>query len=189
MITVAIVDDHPAVRMGLIALIQREPGFVLALSAGDADEARVKLGKHPVDVVLADFQLPAGDGIALCRALKSERACRAALLYSAFADGRLGIAARVAGLDGVVGKGVAADVLFEGLRQVARGRQRFPEFAAAQMREASTLIDVEDQPMLGMLLGGTREAEVGAVLGLSPGAVGQRVERMVAALKPRAVPG
>lgn len=187
MISVAIVDDHPAVRTGLAALVRREPGFVLSLNAPDGPEASGELERHSADIALADFQLPSIDGITLCRRLKHVGACRYAVLYSAFAGGWLAIAARVAGLDGVVSKGVPAESLFEALRVVAKGGQSFPELGPRQMREAGELIDPEDQPLLGMLLTGVRETEVGSVLGLSPDEVSVRVERMLAALKPRAL--
>ena len=187
MISVAIVDDHPAVRMGLGALVRREPGFSLSLNAPDGPEATEELAKHPADIALADFQLPSGDGISLCRRLKQLGSCRAAVLYSAFAGDWLAIAARVGGLDGVVSKGVPAEALFEALRVVAKGGHSFPELGPAQMREASQLIDPDDQPLLGMLLGGTVETEAGPVLGLSGDLVTDRVDRMLAALKPRAL--
>jgi DNA-binding NarL/FixJ family response regulator len=187
MISVAIVDDHPAVRTGLAALVRREPGFVLALNAADAPEAGAELERHPADVAVADFQLPGGDGISLCRRLKQLGVCRAALLYSAFAGEWLSLAARVAGLDGVVSKGEPAAMLFEALRVVAKGGRSFPELSTSHVREAGELIDPDDQPILGMLLSGTIEGEIGPVLGLSPDAVTVRVDRMLAALKPRAL--
>jgi DNA-binding NarL/FixJ family response regulator len=186
MISVAIVDDHPAVRTGLAALVRREPGFVLSLNAPDAEKAAEELDRHPADITVADFQLPTGDGLSLCRELKRRGDCRAAVLYSAFANDWLAIAARVAGLDGVVSKGVPASVLFEALRAVGRGGQCFPDVSVGQLREASELVEPDYQPILGMLLGGTPEREVAGVLGMSQDEVGIRVERILAALKPRA---
>ncbi len=187
MISIAIVDDHPAVRTGLAALIRREPSFALVVSAGYAAEARSGVEAHPVEVVLADFHLPDLDGISLCRSLKASGHCRAALLYSAFAGDWLAIAARIGGLDGLVGKGVAAGEVFDALRRAAAGVPSFPELSPAQMRAASDLIEPDDQPMLGMLMGGASEAEIGPVLKLSPQAVSIRVDRMLAALRPRAL--
>jgi two-component system, NarL family, response regulator DevR len=86
-----------------------------------------------------------------------------------------------------VSKGVPAEDLFEALRVVAKGGQSFPQLGPRQLREASELVDPEDQPILGMLLSGTREPEVGPVLGLSGEEVTTRVDRMLAALRPRAV--
>jgi len=187
MISVAIVDDHPAVRMGLAALVRREPGFILSINAPDGPEVSGELARHSADIALADFQLPSIDGITLCRRLKQLGGCRSAVLYSAFAGGWLALAARVGGLDGVVSKGVPAEDLFEALRVVAKGGQSFPQLGPRQLREASELVDPEDQPILGMLLSGTREPEVGPVLGLSGEEVTTRVDRMLAALRPRAV--
>jgi DNA-binding NarL/FixJ family response regulator len=186
MISVAIVDDHPAIRLGLAALVRREPGFVLALNAADGPDATEQLERHPIDIAVADFQLPSGDGIALCRRLKERGHCRAAVLYSAFANGWLTIAARVGGLDGVVSKGVPASDLFEALRLVGKGCQSFAETPVAELRQASQLVEPEDQPVLGMLLNGTPEREIGSLLGVSADAVHLRVERMLALLKPRA---
>ncbi|HEY7630738.1 MAG TPA: response regulator transcription factor [Thermoleophilaceae bacterium] len=186
MISVAIVDDHPAIRLGLAALVRREPGFVLALNASDGPEATAELERHPIDIAVADFQLPSGDGLALCRRLKKAGYCRAAVLYSAFANEWLTIAARVGGLDGVVNKGVPASDLFEALRLVGKGCQSFADTAVNDLRQASELVEPEDQPVLGMLLNGTAEQDIGSLLGVSAEAVQLRVERMLAVLKPRA---
>ena len=65
-----IVEDHPAMRQSLIALVQNEVDFAICGEAGSAEEAINGLnGKEP-DLVLVDISLPGQDGIALIRKLR-----------------------------------------------------------------------------------------------------------------------
>jgi DNA-binding NarL/FixJ family response regulator len=185
-ISVALVDDHPAIQAGLAALFNREPGFGVIVRAGSAGAAIDALCSRTVDIAVADYHLPDRDGLALCRELKRRECCRYAVLYSAFADARLAIASSIAGVDGLVSKGVAAAALFDALRLVARGHAAFPQIPAALLKQAGEVIEPEDLPILGMRIEGTPEHEVAPVLGVTQRELDRRVERMLAALKPRA---
>jgi DNA-binding NarL/FixJ family response regulator len=96
------VDDHPAVRAGLASVLRGEPGMVVVGAAGRPAEAVTKVTLTSPDVVLVDYQLPDYDGLVLCQQLKSLPEPPAVLVYSAYADGSLAIAAMVAGAEGVL---------------------------------------------------------------------------------------
>ena len=185
MIQTTIVDDHPAVRAGLAALVAREPGFILAADVGTAAEALGAVQRLSMDLVIADYHLVDGDGIALCRTLKRRHACRHAVLYSAFADERLAVAAAVAGLDGVIHKGVPAPALFDRLREVVRGRGGLPAISPATLAVVSEALPPEHAPIVGMRIDGASEPEVADALRISLADAEQRIEQIVAQLKPR----
>src|SRR5689334_17205420 len=71
-IRVAVVDDHAAIRLGLTAAIDAQPGMVCAGVAADADEAHPLLHRTRPDVVVLDYHLPRVDGLELCRRIKSD---------------------------------------------------------------------------------------------------------------------
>ena len=60
---ILLVDDHEVVRLGLKALIGRQPSFEVIGEAGTADEAVEKARVHKPDVTVMDIRLPGKSGI------------------------------------------------------------------------------------------------------------------------------
>lgn len=72
MIRVLIVDDHPVVRSGLVAVLGGEPGLELVGAAASGEEALDLAAALQPDVVLCDLRLGEGlDGVGVTRALRS----------------------------------------------------------------------------------------------------------------------
>ena len=61
---IMLVDDHEVVRLGLKALLGRNPRFEVVAEAGTADEALARARVHKPDVVVMDVRLPGRSGIA-----------------------------------------------------------------------------------------------------------------------------
>lgn len=183
MIRILFVDDHPALRAGLEAVLRSEPGLVpVGAASGDAD-VWAKLEATRPDVVLLDYHLPGADGVALCRRIKRIMPPPAVVLYSAYADAKLAIPAVLAGADGLVHKSAPAPELFDALRRAARGEAALPPVGREQLDDATSKIDPEDLPILGMLVEGTDRAEIPATLGIEPQEFAQRLDRMIGALR------
>lgn len=183
MIRVLAVDDHPALRAGLVTVLLKEPGIVPLPPVSTGAEALDELRDRP-DVLLADYHLPDVDGISLCRQVKQQPDAPRVLLYSAHAQPSLALAALLAGVDGVLNKGVAADALFEAIRIVAGGGSVFPERSVEHIRAAVGELDVEDRPIVAMVADGARLDEVAEVVGLEPKQLDRRLDRIIDGLKP-----
>ena len=183
MIRLIIVDDHPALRAGLSAVLRAEPGLVPLGSATNAAELEPLLARTHPDVVVLDYHLPGEDGLQICRRLKRMLPAPSVLLYSAYADGSLAIPAVLAGADGLVHKGAPAQELYDAIRSVARGATVLPPVTREQLEEASSRLDTEDLPILGMLLDGTPGPEIASTLKLDGQTYAARVERMIARLR------
>ncbi len=126
MIRIALVDDHPALRAGLEAVLRSEPGIEPVGAAASREEILPLLHRTRPDVVLLDYHLPGADGLTVCREIKQDLLAPRVLLYSAYASSELVISARLAGADGVLNKGVPAFELFDALRRVSRGERVGP---------------------------------------------------------------
>ncbi len=183
MIRILFVDDHPALRAGLEAVLRSEPGLVPVGSASGDPDIWKKLEATRPDVVLLDYHLPGTDGVALCRRIKRVMPPPAVVLYSAYADAKLAIPALLAGADGLVHKSAPAPELFDALRRASRGESALPPIGREQLDEATARIDAEDLPILGMLVEGTDRAEIPATLGLEPSEFANRLDRMIGALR------
>ncbi|MGO2859688.1 MAG: response regulator [Brevibacterium sp.] len=62
-ITVAIADDHQLVRAGFASLLDSEDDISVTVQASGGEELVEKVRATPVDVVLMDIRMPAGDGL------------------------------------------------------------------------------------------------------------------------------
>jgi len=175
-IRVLVVDDHPAVRTGLLAMLADEPGIEpvgAAASAGDAHD-RWRAREQGPDVVLVDYHLPDEDGLSLCLWLKSHDPAPAVVIYSAFADDALGLPATVAGADALVAKSTDPAEIGEVIRAVAAGRRRLPVVSTSVDRDLGARLAPEDLPILGMLRHGVPAPEVAATLGIDRGELATR---------------
>ena len=188
MIKVALVDDHPAVRAGLHALLRREPGLTpVAVPVLDELAPRDVLAAEP-DVALVDGQLAAGTGLGLCFEMSRLAAAPPVVLYSAYVDEEFAIAARVAGAAGVLNKSEPLERLLNTLRVAARGAAQFPPLAPRALRHCADLLEPEDLPFLSMLAYGTTRWETAQTLGVSRGELEGRLARVVATLERCLVP-
>ena len=183
MIRLLIVDDHPAMRAGLTAVLRAEPGMVPLASASSAEDLEPAVHRTRPDVVLLDYHLPGADGLRLCRRLKRQAPAPAVLLYSAYADASLVIPAVLAGADGLLNKSAPAPVLFDALRSVARGERVVPPISRALLAAASERLDAEQLPILAMMVDGTPADEVAETLRLAPGELSRALDEMLDRLR------
>jgi DNA-binding NarL/FixJ family response regulator len=179
MIRMLVVDDHAAVRAGLIGLLRREPGLVPLGAVGSVGEALREARSLEPQVALIDFQLPDGDGLTLCRELKLLPKPPRVVIYSAFARPALAVAATLAGADGLVDKGVEVDDLFDAIRAVGRGEQALPALEPEMVARCTARLDPDDVSIFGMLMSGTTRAGVAEVLSSDEQTVEDRLRAML----------
>lgn len=183
MISVLIVDDHPALQAGLMAVLRSEPGIVPIATAQGEEDLWPALRRSRPDVVLLDYHLPPSDGLVLCRQIKRTMPPPAVLLFSAYADAKLVVPARLAGADGVVSKAAPAPELYDAIRTVAAGGEVMPPIERQLLSEASARLDPEDLPILGMVLDGTTHADIAETLQLEPDVLRARLDAMISRLR------
>jgi DNA-binding NarL/FixJ family response regulator len=171
---VLVVDDHPAVRLGVLQLLDDQPDFDAVDAACAAEEARSLAECEPIDVAVVDYQLGSRSGLWLTRMLKQLEPAPGVLMYSAYCDGPLMAACVVAGADGLVSKGGAGAELCHAVRAVARGQSRLPVVPPALAGAMRRRLGAEEQAIFGMLLAGIHPSEIAITLGLSEHALDTR---------------
>jgi DNA-binding NarL/FixJ family response regulator len=183
MIRLLIVDDHPAMRAGLTAVLRAEPGIVPLGAASSEEDLSAMMARTRPDVVLLDYHLPGADGLKLCRRLKRTVPAPAVLLYSAYADSAMVVPAILAGADGLMNKSAPAPELFDALRAVARGDRVLPPVPRALLESAGARVETADLPILAMMIDGTPLPEVAETLRTDPREISRRLDTMIERLR------
>ncbi len=120
-ITVFLLDDHEVVRRGVAGLLEAEPDLEVVGEAGTAAEALRLVGETRPDVAVLDVRLDDGNGIEVCREIRSAHPDVACLMLTSYADDRALVDAAVAGAAGFVLKQVRGNQLIDSIRRVAAG--------------------------------------------------------------------
>jgi two-component system response regulator DevR len=118
---VFLLDDHEVVRRGLRELLEAEDDLTVVGEAGTAAEALERVPATRPDVAVLDVQLPDGDGVEVCREIRSAHPEIACVMLTSFADDEAVYAAIMAGAAGYLLKQIRGTDLVTGIRQVAAG--------------------------------------------------------------------
>jgi DNA-binding NarL/FixJ family response regulator len=184
-IRILIVDDHPAVRAGLLAVLRGEPGLIPVGNAGTAKEALELAARWAPDVVLVDYQLPDANGAVLALELKQLDAPPRVVIYSAFAEPRLSLAAALSGAEAVLDKNCSIEAIFETVRAVAGGKCLIQPSALRAVRDAAWFVDPQEQAIFGLAVAGEPATDIARVLRMDEQVVSRRIRTMVEKLGPR----
>jgi len=124
-IQVFLLDDHEIVRRGVGDLVNAEPDMTVMAEAGTAKEALGVIERHSPDVAVLDVRLGDGNGngIEVCREIRSHHPEVACLILTSFADDHALVDAAMAGAAGYVLKQIRSNELIESIRKVANGIQ------------------------------------------------------------------
>jgi len=120
-IRVFLVDDHEVVRRGVRDLIASEDGLTVVGEAATAATALMLVPASRADVAVLDVRLPDGDGVELCRELRSRCDNLRSLMLTSFDDDEALLNAVMAGAAGYVLKQIRGTDLIDAIRKVAAG--------------------------------------------------------------------
>ncbi|MGW0283466.1 response regulator [Streptomyces sp. NPDC003236] len=176
-IRVFLMDDHEVVRRGVRDLLNDEPDIEVVGEAGTAEQALVRIPALRPRVAVLDVRLPDGDGVSVCRELRSCMPELACLMLTSFDDEEALLDAIMAGASGYVLKQIRGSDLVSAVRTVARGESLLDPSATARLM-ARLRGDQEPEEEPDELPGLTdREREILALIGegLTNRQIGQRL--------------
>ena len=149
-IKVFLLDDHEIVRRGVKELLETEPDITVVGEAGTAASALARIPAVRPDVAVLDVRLPDGDGVTVCREIRSKMPEVACLMLTSFGDDEALFDAIMAGAAGYVLKQIRGTDLVGAVRTIASGESMLdPEAASkvmARMREQASHAD----PLAGL---------------------------------------
>ncbi len=185
-IRLLIVDDHPVVRDGLVAILHEgEPDLEVVGEAGDGKEAVTAWRSLRPTVTIMDLQLPGQTGVEAIRAIRQEDPEARILVLTTF-DGDADIQrALEAGARGYLLKSVRRNILIEAVRAVAAGQRYLPPTTAARLVEAmeAERLTARELDVLRLLAQGERNREIAATLGLAEPTVKIHVNNLLRKLQ------
>ena len=120
-IRVAVADDHPVVRDGLVAMLHAEPEFDVVGEAASGAEAVSLVERLAPDVLLLDLEMPGLDGVGVLRRLRELGSPTRAIVFTVFDTDERIIGAVEAGASGYLLKGVPRAEIFSAIRVVHGG--------------------------------------------------------------------
>ena len=134
-VRVFLLDDHEVVRRGISDLLDSEPDLEVVGEAGTAREALARIPALRPNVAVLDVRLPDGDGVTVCREIRSQMPEVACLMLTSFADDEALFDAIMAGAAGYILKQVRGNDLVSAIRTVASGGSMLDSKAASQVME------------------------------------------------------
>jgi DNA-binding NarL/FixJ family response regulator len=149
-LTVFLVDDHEVVRRGVGDLLDEEEDLTVIGQAGSASEALARIPALRPDVAVLDMRLPDGNGVELCRELRSRLPELNCLILTSYTDEQAMMDAILAGAGGYVIKDIKGMELVSAVRTVGAGRSLLDTRAAAALM-AKIRSDAQDPgPLAGL---------------------------------------
>ncbi|MBB4711503.1 response regulator [Streptomyces luteogriseus] len=176
-IRVFLLDDHEVVRRGVHDLLNDEPDITVVGEAANVEQALVRVPALRPQVAVLDVRLPDGDGVTVCRELRSQMPELACLMLTSFDDEEALLDSIMAGASGYVLKQIQGSDLVSAVRTVARGQSLLDPSATAKLM-ARLRQGQEPEPEPDALPGLTeREREILALIGegLTNRQIGQRL--------------
>jgi DNA-binding NarL/FixJ family response regulator len=192
MIRVFLLDDHEIVRRGVRDLLDTEPGITVIGEAGTAASALARIPALKPDVAVLDIRLPDGDGVTVCRDLRSKMPHLACLMLTSFSDDDALFDAIMAGAAGYVLKQIRGTDLIGAIRTIASGQSLLDPQAAAtlmrRMRDQATTTDPlatltdQERRILALIGEGLTNRQIGDRLYLAEKTVKNYVSALFAKL-------
>ncbi|MBD9724128.1 response regulator [Streptomyces caniscabiei] len=194
-IRVFLLDDHEVVRRGVRDLLNDEPDISVIGEAGTVEQALVRVPALRPQVAVLDVRLPDGDGITVCRELRSRMPDLACLMLTSFDDEEALLDSIMAGASGYVLKQIRGSDLVSAVRTVAAGQSLLDPSATARLMarlrqgpqeeqapEALPGLTAREREILALIGEGLTNRQIGGRLFLAEKTVKNHISRLLAKL-------
>ncbi|MFC4463534.1 response regulator [Streptomyces xiangluensis] len=194
-IRVFLLDDHEVVRRGVHDLLDDEPDITVVGEAANVEQALVRVPALRPDVAVLDVRLPDGDGITVCRELRSRMPELACLMLTSFDDEEALLDSIMAGASGYVLKQIQGSDLVSAVRTVAAGQSLLDPSATTRLMarlrndqqkeeepDALPGLTSREQEILALIGEGLTNRQIGQRLYLAEKTVKNHISRLLAKL-------
>src|SRR5512143_3177170 len=178
LIRILVIDDHPIVRDGLLAILGTQPDFAVVGEAGTgADAVRLSHTLNP-DVVLLDLEMPEMDGVEALQQMRKLCPNVRVIVLTAFDTDERIVGAVRAGAQGYLLKGTPREEIFRAIRVVSEGGSLLEPLVASKLMhhlesdaqqpaQLSEPLTEREREVLQLLAQGRTNKEIAASLVIS----------------------
>ena len=184
MTTVAIVDDHSVVRMGMKYVLMTDKEFKFVGEADDGAEAVTLVEKFSPDILLLDVRMPGTDGIAALRLVREKFPDQRVVMLT-MSDAEEDVyQALTLGARGYVIKDNSPGNIIGALRKVMSGELAVSDAvrSAYEARKAERGLTEREKEILVLVSKGCSNTEIGDILHLSPNTVKNHLKNLFESL-------
>ena len=191
-IKVFIMDDHEVVRRGLIDLVSAEPDMEVVGEAGTAAQALARIPQAQPHIAVLDVRLPDGNGVEVCRDIRTELPDTQCLMLTSYADDEALFDAIMAGATGYVLKDIQGTDLLDAIRTIASGKSLLDPMATQRVMErlraphkeddAVAALTEQERKILDLIGEGMTNRQIGQTLFLAEKTVKNYVSSLLAKL-------
>ena len=170
---VVVADDHPVVREGVVAIINRCPDMTVVAEAGDGEAAVQAALTHRPDVTLLDLRMPRVGGLEAMRKIRSVDPSARILILTTYEGDEDVYRALKEGANGYLLKDLSSNELLNAIRAIAEGQRVVPGRAAERLAERleKTSLTERERHVLKTLTEGNSNREIADELSITEGTV------------------
>jgi DNA-binding NarL/FixJ family response regulator len=191
-IRVFLLDDHELVREGMRQLLESNEDIEVVGEASTAAEALTRIPLAAPDVAILDVRLEDGNGIEVCREVRSVVPGLACLMLTSYADEEALYASVMAGASGYVLKRIRADDLIDNIKTVASGVSLIDPKTVARVIERIAkppevdsrlaVLSVQERRILDLIAQGRTNRQISEEIHLAEKTVKNYVSNLLAKL-------
>ena len=183
-IRILAIDDHPALREGLAALLGNQEDMLLIAESGTGQEGLLLFQQHRPDVTLLDLQLPDLHGIEVLQRIRAFKPAARVIVLTTFLGDAQATQAIRAGAAGYLLKTTLRCDLLETIRAVHEGHFRIPDSVASELAQHVTHVALtpREVEVLRLIAAGNANKMVAGKLSLSEDTVKGHVRNILSKL-------
>lgn len=181
MIRVAIIDDHPVVRLGLRVALEGSDRIALVGEGSSLADARDVVRDAAPDVLLLDLRLPDGRAIDEIEALRALRPGMHVVVLTGQGTAEDAHAALAGGASGYLLKDDVVETLVDSLTEIVAGKVVVAPMVRAELAELddASVLTKREREVLVLVVEGCTNPEIGRILGISAGTVRTHVSKIL----------
>lgn len=188
-IRVVLADDHPVVRAGIRALLERASDIIIVAEAENGAEVLPLVELHTPDVLVLDVEMPHLSGVEVAQKIKEQKIAVRILALSAYADDHYVHKILSSGASGYLMKEEAPRMIIEAVRGVALGEEGWMSRRAAAQMSIRARSDADgseltprEKEVLQLVAAGKTNQEIGLALQISESTVEKHVGALLTKL-------